>query len=186
MRHLGLGVLFSVVALTACGSETEQAQEKPGTQESSAELVGQATLANSAGGEVGQVSFTVTGEVLSLQLDAANLPAGESGFHLHTTGLCDGPDFKSAGGHLNPMDREHGSDNPSGKHLGDLPNISIGGDGVAQATIVVSDDAPTALSAIFDEDGSAVMIHAEPDDYQTDPTGNAGSRIACGVITPTE
>ncbi|WP_394730508.1 superoxide dismutase family protein [Altererythrobacter sp. GH1-8] len=184
MSNLRLGVLCSSMVLAACGSGQGLSESMADAQAALPRVVAQATLSNSAGENVGEVSFTVKDEVLSLHLQAANLPPGESGFHIHTTGLCEGPDFKSAGGHLNPREREHGADNPSGKHLGDLPNISIGENGDAEASIVVSDEAAAALLAIFDADGSAVMIHADPDDYKTDPTGNAGSRIACGVIAP--
>nr|WP_232367494.1 superoxide dismutase family protein [Altererythrobacter lutimaris] len=139
-------------------------------------------MSDGAGNPVGNVTLSEENGQLLLKFEGQDLPSGTSGFHLHTTGLCGAPDFTSAGGHLNPADKEHGADNPAGKHLGDLPNLIINDDGTASASLTVSERSKEALAAIFDEDGTAVMVHADADDYATDPTGNAGSRIACGVI----
>jgi Cu-Zn family superoxide dismutase len=98
-------------------------------------------------------------------------------------GKCDGPDFASAGGHFNPQSRQHGALNPQGPHAGDLPNITIGTDGkgrLESTTELIS--LLGGASVVFDADGSAIVIHAAPDDFRTDPTGNSGARIACGVI----
>ena len=113
----------------------------------------------------------------------AGLSEGQHGFHLHTTGSCEAPDFTSAGGHLNPTGAEHGSANPQGSHLGDLPNLQVNANGTGSISATISDMPDMAEAAIFDGDGTAVMIHAGADDYVSDPAGDAGSRVACGVVT---
>jgi Cu-Zn family superoxide dismutase len=102
---------------------------------------------------------------------------------LHVTGSCDGPDFTSAGAHLNPGNRQHGSENPAGTHLGDLPNAIIGSSGAGTVSAILPGTREEVLARIFDGDGTAIVVHAAPDDYRTDPSGNSGSRIACGVLT---
>lgn len=101
---------------------------------------------------------------------------------MHTAGRCEAPSFTSAGGHLNPGNRQHGLQSASGAHLGDMPNLEPQGGTVRNGRIPVQGAADATLAAIFDADGTAVIIHANPDDYVTDPTGNAGDRLACGVI----
>jgi len=112
----------------------------------------------------------------SLTVEAGGLPRGEHGLHLHVVGRCDGPDFASAGPHWNPSGRKHGRDNPEGPHLGDLPNLTVGADGRGSATLEVP-------QGFVDADGAALVIHASPDDYRTDPSGNSGARIACAAFT---
>jgi Cu-Zn family superoxide dismutase len=103
------------------------------------------------------------------------------GIHLHAIGRCEGPDFKSAGGHWNPAGHQHGRDNPMGAHLGDLPNFDVAGQTVASLTLPVGGITAADLA---DADGTALVIHADPDDYKTDPSGNSGARIACAVLAP--
>lgn len=122
----------------------------------------------SAAGTVSLVGNNVT-------LVAENLSAGAHGLHLHAVGRCDGPDFASAGPHWNPTSRKHGSENPEGPHLGDLPNLQVGADGRGVATLALP-------PGFLDEDGAALIIHAAPDDNRTDPSGNSGARIACAVL----
>lgn len=107
---------------------------------------------------------------------------GTHAVHLHTTGSCEGPNFTSAGGHLNPGGMQHGTSNPAGPHMGDLPNVEISGRGTGSFTAVLRGNADQVMNALLDADGSAVVVHEDEDDYLTDPTGNAGSRIACGVV----
>lgn len=119
---------------------------------------------------------------LGLKLSLSGLPAGVHAVHLHMRGVCEVPAFTSAGGHLNPAGHQHGRDNPMGAHMGDMPNITVGDDGTANVTLPLDYKADELLTALFDKDGGAVVVHAAPDDYKTDPTGNAGGRIACGAF----
>ncbi|MES2493496.1 MAG: superoxide dismutase family protein [Pseudomonadota bacterium] len=110
------------------------------------------------------------------------LPAGVHGIHLHMVGVCDAPEFTSAGGHLNPAGRKHGALNPAGAHLGDLPNITASADGLAQLNVELPGSRTDLDRDLFDHDGTALVAHAIADDYLTDPSGNSGSRVACGVL----
>lgn len=149
---------------------------------SSPETLGTAAMTLADGTSAGTVELVSSDGALSFNVAVTNIPEGTHGFHLHTTGQCEAPDFTSAGGHLNPAEREHGRENPAGSHLGDLPNLDVGADGAASTTVALDAESDNAIETLFDADGTAVMIHADPDDYRTDPTGNAGSRIACGVL----
>ena len=111
------------------------------------------------------------------------LSPGVHGVHLHMTGACDAPEFTSAGGHLNPGGHQHGSDNPAGAHLGDLPNVTVGNAGTGTVTATLPGSREAVLAQLFDADGTAIVVHANADDYRTDPSGNSGGRIACGVLT---
>ncbi len=110
---------------------------------------------------------------------AITLPAGTYGMHLHSTGKCEGPDFASAGPHWNPMAKQHGFDNPMGSHGGDLPNLEVSGKG---GDAILINLGPISLSELIDADGASIIIHAKPDDYKTDPSGNSGGRMICGVF----
>ncbi len=113
------------------------------------------------------------------------LPAGDHGIHIHEKGACDAAGkFASAGGHFNPTAHQHGKDNPEGPHAGDLPNITVPPEG-AGALVDFTDESVTlgeGENSLLDADGSAIVVHADQDDYKTDPSGNSGDRIACGVI----
>lgn len=142
-----------------------------------------AELRGSSGQLLGGASATQVANDTRVTVQAAGLPPGTYAAHIHTTGRCDGPDFTSAGGHWNPMNREHGSRNPQGPHFGDLPNLVVGANGRGSLTYVIP-AAQLVVSAapMLDADGAAVVVHANADDYRTDPSGNAGARIACGVL----
>lgn len=144
--------------------------------------VATATLRNAEGKIVGTAAITAMGETLTLRILASALPQGVHGLHLHTIGKCDGPDFSSAGGHLNPHGRRHGMNNVAGTHLGDLPNLTVGASEAGAISFALPDPRTTAEAALFDADGSAIVIHAAADDNVTDPSGNSGPRIACGVF----
>lgn len=131
------------------------------------------------GADVGRASATEVGGGLRMTLDVHNLPAGTHGAHIHMLGHCDAPDFASAGGHWNPTAAKHGVMNPQGPHQGDLPNLIVGSDGRGTIGIVLPG---ATMAGLLDADGSAIVVHANPDDLMTDPSGNSGGRIACGVF----
>ncbi len=139
-----------------------------------------ALLKDATGTDKGRVTIVPAGlGKLRLSIDAMGMPSGTRAFHIHTTGRCDGPDFMTAGGHWNPAMKQHGRDNPMGSHAGDMPNLTVGANGRASVSAEIDGD----LAGLLDADGAAVIVHAAPDDYRTDPTGNAGARIVCGVVT---
>jgi Cu-Zn family superoxide dismutase len=146
-----------------------------------------ADLKNPSGQTVGRALLTPTAAGVQLVVEVQGLPPGPKALHIHETGACTAPGFTSAGGHFNPDGKQHGSDNPRGAHAGDLPNLVIGSDGTGRLVVntdrisLATDGRATSL---LDADGSALVVHAAPDDLKTDPTGNSGGRIACGVVTP--
>lgn len=144
-----------------------------------------AVLRDASGADRGEVVITQVDGGIRIVIEGTHLPPGTHGAHIHTAGRCDPPDFTSAGGHWNPTGRQHGRDNPAGQHRGDMPNLIVGEDGTGRLEAVV-DGARIdgGEGALLDADGAAVVIHGGPDDYVSDPAGNAGPRIACGVIYP--
>jgi Cu-Zn family superoxide dismutase len=132
------------------------------------------------GKDVGEITFEQTAQGVLVRGTLSNLPPGQHAFHIHETGKCEAPDFKTAGGHFNPQKKAHGILSPKGKHHGDLPNLYVGQDGRVQFDTFAQQG--LTLKSLFDKDGSSVMVHTKEDDYHTDPTGDAGGRIACGVV----
>lgn len=143
-----------------------------------------AVLKDANGKEVGRATLTPTPSGVLVSLDLTAVPAGEHAFHIHAVGKCEPPDFKSAGPHFNPDNTKHGLMNQEGPHAGDMPNLHVPADGKLQVEVLNPTVSLSGESALLDADGSALVIHAGADDYKTDPAGNAGGRIACGVITP--
>jgi superoxide dismutase, Cu-Zn family len=142
-----------------------------------------AALKNADGKDVGTARLTQTPAGVLINLSVKGLPAGEHAFHIHAVGKCE-PPFTTAGGHFNPTGKKHGMMAAEGQHAGDMPNLHIPASGelaveVLNAAVTLEKGKPNSL---FDADGSAMVIHAGKDDYKTDPTGEAGGRIACGVI----
>ncbi|QPC98558.1 MULTISPECIES: superoxide dismutase family protein [Qipengyuania] len=146
------------------------------------ERLGEATIRLPSGIPIGSAQITRKGDRLTLSAAVAGIEPGIHGFHLHTTGKCIAPDFTSAGGHLNPGGKAHGSLSAGGKHLGDMPNLDVASNRTATAVVDLPGEPSNVMADLFDADGTAIVIHANADDYRTDPTGNAGSRIACGVF----
>ena len=141
-------------------------------------------MKTSKGEDAGTARFAESkdGKELTIRLALKNIPAGEHAVHIHQNPTCDAPDFKGAGAHFNPDGKQHGTENPMGHHNGDLPkNITVGENHTGDLTVKVDylTLAPGAPNSVI---GHSIMVHEKADDMKTDPTGNAGNRIACGVI----
>jgi superoxide dismutase, Cu-Zn family len=144
-----------------------------------------ADLINTKGEKVGSAILTqIQGEGVRIEMAASSLPPGPHALHIHAVGKCDPPDFKSAGPHFNPYNKKHGMKNPEGHHAGDLNNFEVGADGAAKVDLLAKEvTLGEGVNSLFHPGGTALVIHASPDDDMTDPAGNVGARIACGMIT---
>lgn len=159
----GMAAMDAAPAAAPAGAQALSADLRTGTNVP----VGTVTAAAAPGGVV----ITVEGMAM---------PQGPHGVHVHTVGKCDAPDFTTAGGHWNPAGRQHGLENPAGSHAGDLPNLLVAANGRGTLTYTIQG---ATLAAMMDADGSAFVVHAGPDDMKSDPAGNSGGRIACGVFS---
>ena len=205
-------LLLLLAALAACGGDREdqtaQTGALPGAGPDSALPVGPASpedtamaqqLANAPaagvgigratarmrdpqGRDLGEVVLTETAQGIQLTGQLRGLAPGQRAIHLHQTGRCEAPSFESAGGHWNPTNAQHGFDVPGGPHMGDMRNISVGADSTLALRNATPGGGLRGANGLIDNDGGAVVIHAQPDDYRSQPSGDAGDRIACGVV----
>ncbi|SHG26447.1 superoxide dismutase family protein [Ornithinibacillus halophilus] len=184
------------ITLIACGNADDvednqgkkETHNEPSIETASMEDVNEkaliVTLEDTKGEKVGKAKFEQRKKGVEITLVAENLPPGTHGFHIHEKGLCQAPTFGSAEGHFNPTKANHGFNDPEGPHAGDLPNIEVDEDGKVSKTVLAE---MVTLEegqehSLFQEGGTSLMIHEKADDYQSQPSGDAGERIACGVI----
>lgn len=177
-------IAFLALGLITAGCARSATVGSPGASPSrAAGPEATAVMHDAAGRTLGTLTLVDGSQGIIVSGRLTGLAPGEHGFHLHAVGKCDPPGFTTAGGHWNPTNREHGTMNPNGPHYGDLPTITVGGDSAVTIMATSPGGSLRGANALLDADGAAVVIHAVADDNKTNPAGNAGARIACGVVT---
>ncbi|WP_313807008.1 superoxide dismutase family protein [Sphingobium sp.] len=172
------------LALLSQACATPSASTGVGPSGSASAPTAHAKLLAGDGAARGEAMVTEGADGLHVVVRAQGLSPGMHAVHIHATGVCTPPDFASAGGHWNPTGHKHGKDNPDGMHMGDMPNMIAGTDGTGEMEYVIPGGTlKRGAMPLFDADGAAVVIHAQADDNKSDPAGNAGGRIACGVLS---
>lgn len=190
-----ISTVASFLVISGLAACTYEDQQKAGEAESVPVNVSNPTnkqtqnyktveIFNSNKEKIGQARLGETPKGVMVQLKVSNLSPGIHGYHIHEIGKCEAPDFKSAGEHFNPVSKEHGFENPKGYHAGDLPNINVDEDGMISMTTITKHVTlqKGKANSLLDKDGSALVIHEKADDYKSNPSGDSGARIACGVI----
>lgn len=179
-KKIMIGMVLSILLIAGgCGKSTARLPVSGG-QEAAIKV----PIINTDGHEIGKVDLTEGADGVTIAVKAEGLPPGKHGIHIHEKGECTPPLFETAGGHFNPTEKEHGFNNLKGFHLGDLPNVEVDAEGKLDTAVTTAELtlASGKENSILDDDGSALVIHANEDDYKTDPSGNSGDRIACAVI----
>lgn len=179
MKKLAIALPLAALASACATPSASSAEPSSGTAP-----MAHAKLLAGDGSARGTATVSEAADGLHVVVKAQGLTPGMHAVHVHTTGVCTGPDFTSAGGHWNPTGHKHGRDNPDGMHMGDMPNMIAGADGTGEMEYVIPGGTISGgATPLLDGDGAAVVIHAQADDNKTDPAGNAGGRIACGVLS---
>jgi Cu-Zn family superoxide dismutase len=172
--------LVAAIALAACGGQARG----PGGEKLPAPIAN-ASLFDTSGTRVGLATFSEVAGKARMGVSVSGLSPGQHGMHIHETGACTPPDFESAGSHFNPASKKHGLLNPEGPHAGDMPNLVVEADGSADTVFTVSAGLlAQGPESMLGPQQHAFVIHADPDDQKTDPSGKSGSRVVCGVIEP--
>lgn len=178
-------MLFTTMSLGVLGGCAYADEAPASASDTMPAAAAVAVLQDAEGKNIGQARLVQESGGIAVSISVTGVSAGPHGTHIHMTGKCDAPDFKTAGGHWNPMMTQHGLDNPQGHHGGDLPNMDVQADGTGALSFVVAGaQLRDGDHPLLDEDGAAIVVHAGPDDMVSDPAGNSGGRIACGVISP--
>jgi Cu-Zn family superoxide dismutase len=174
-------VAFCTVPFVCAGLAWAQQTNQPTSTPKDARAV----FMDPQGKTVGSATLIETPNGVLISVELADMPPGVHGFHIHEVGKCEGATFESAGGHYNPRAAQHGYMAPGGPHAGDMPNQTVGQDGKLKAELFNPNVSFTGGPApLLDQDGSAIVVHATADDYRSQPSGNSGNRVACGVIQP--